>query len=261
VWIGTRDGVGVTWAVGPSLPDAIEHPAFGRAGGRLWFLGGDEEEGLRSDVFSAEVDGTAVGPWTEGPPLDTAFTWAASATVSDHLFVFGGTADFDEAPRTDVSRLDAGAGGSYTLVPQTPLPEGRFAAAATTADGFVYVVGGATSFYDAADTVWRAPVVDDVIGDWEELAVLDDPLVVPGLTVTGDTLLVAGGASNWVTEEARVWQISLADGNVTRAPKLPEPRLGQGSARLDDLWVMVGGWSDLSGVMHATAAVTTLCPG
>jgi hypothetical protein len=261
VWIGTRDGDTLVWTDGPALPVPIEHPAAGLTGGRFWFLGGDDEDGLRTDVFSADVANGVVGGWVVGEPLDEPLTWVASARDGEHLFFVGGSSDFDSAPSAAVHRLEAGDDGAYTLVPQTPLPEGRFAASAVAADSVLYVVGGATSFSSAADTVWRAPIDDGTVGDWEELATLEDTLIVPALAVTGDTLIVAGGASNWYVEERRVWQVSLADGGVRHAPRLPEPRLGQGSARLGDQWILVGGWSDLSGVMHDTAAVTTLCPG
>jgi hypothetical protein len=264
VWIGAFGSDGVpTFDDGPPLPAAVEHAASGLAGGRLWSVGGDDTSGALLDaVFTAPLTEDGVGDWVSAEPLAEAVTFATGASDGDHLYVIGGLPSFYGAARSDVLRLDPGPAGDYALVPQTPLPEDRFAAGATVADGYLYVAGGAPSFGADADTVWRAPIDAGTLGAWEEVGTLDQGLVTPAIAVRDGLVLVAGGLSGWAEAERKVWALDPASGDVTRLTRLPDARLGHGSVVVGERFVLIGGWESWQGgQMHETALVAAFCGG
>lgn len=159
VWIGEADAGDIAWSDGTPLPGDVEHAASGVAGGMMWVVGGDDTSGaLLDSVSSAPVTAKGLGDWVTAQPLDAPLTFATGASDGASLWIVGGLPSFGGAAVADVWRLEPGDDGNYTLTAQTPLPAGRFGAAATVADGHLVVVGGAPSFAeDAANNPASTP--------------------------------------------------------------------------------------------------------
>lgn len=159
-------------------------PAGASLGGRLYVLGGaDEEYGFWATAETrTSSDWEIYAPWTLAP----ARARMGFATVEGGLVVAGGFSTF--GPLDAVERFVPGAGA----VPLSPLPSGRGGVALAASGPALFAVGGR----DASDAV--LPQVLELTPDgWTPRTSLPDGRQGAAAAVLGADLVVAGGTDRF----------------------------------------------------------------
>jgi hypothetical protein len=181
--------------------------------------------GLSNAVFFTVTPAVSFDPsavtWTAGPDLPSALSGAAvaSAQVSGAGYVYAvGGAAAGGAPVKTVSYAGVDATGTVgTWTATTDLPVAlEFATAvvatpsnsAVISNGFLYVLGGATSAAGApVATVYRAPLnTNGSLGSWTSITALPAPLRSVGAIVLFGSMYVVGGATTGNVPVATVYR-------------------------------------------------------
>ncbi|HVK03369.1 MAG TPA: kelch repeat-containing protein [Armatimonadaceae bacterium] len=180
------------WRRAADLPVAMDGPAGGTVGGRLYLMGGYDGAKCRAEVLRGVGDG--VTAWEPFAELPAARSLAAAAAVGDRLYLFGGTRTPDtfEECLPELLCVETTERRVRTCRP-FPGRAVALAAAAATPDGRLLVVGGASRTADGkvvnSREAWLyAPSADR----WEKLP--DAPAALRGASMT--SLLAADGNSH-----------------------------------------------------------------
>jgi hypothetical protein len=167
-------------------------------GTKFLYIGGTDGTTPQSTVYVAELSGQGnFDAWTEGPALPEPRAHASVLLASGSVYVIGGFGP-DGAPTTTVYTLtpDAttGALGEWTTAPEElTVPEGRAAAAATSAPTGILLIGGEGPDGPVA-TVWKSPLSDDgALQAWEPEADLVRPQADGAAAIEGDFVWLWGG--------------------------------------------------------------------
>jgi N-acetylneuraminate epimerase len=198
----------LAWRERAGMPLPRTGYVTGVVGGKLLVAGGTywkDQKKLWSD--RADFFDPARDTWEPAPPLPTPLADAASVTVNDTIYAFGGSSG--EALTGDGWQFRTNTWIRF----KTPLPAARQYIAGAVIGRAIYVVGGLTRFSDyasASSTVWRLELDRTGGGQWQELA----PLPGPGrftfaMAAAGGRLFVFGGVTS---EEGKLR--NLDDGYV-----------------------------------------------
>jgi hypothetical protein len=175
-------------------------------------IGGDGPSGPTQTVYKSTLDSAgALGPWQPQAPLYEARSHGVAAQVGDFIWLYGGTGADGKATRA-VQRgtVNAPVAASEGAEPQPStvgpwgvaadpvnLPEPRSDAAGFTANGALYLVGGAD---DAAalhsELYWSIPTASGSIPEWKHLPKSDLPtggLAGAAPVVLGGNAILVGG--------------------------------------------------------------------
>jgi DNA-binding CsgD family transcriptional regulator/N-acetylneuraminic acid mutarotase len=130
------------------------------------------------------------------------------------------------------------ANSTATWAPQRDLPEAITAAAATSADGRIYIIGGRTA-KGISGRVWRFDPATNSLATLPEkpLAVADASAVV-----LGGKIWVPGGAQTGGTVSSQLDVYDPANQSWATKAALPQPRSGYGLAAVDGRLYLLGGW-------------------
>lgn len=217
-----------TWARGPRLPVAVNHPMSAAADGILHVSGGFFE-GATSDRAFALRDGR----WEELRPMPEPRAAAGAAAVDGKIYVVGGIGPDGHAETTLV--FDP-ASGQWSAAPGIPTPRDHLGVAS---DGKrIFAVGG--RFGDLASNQSIVEAFDPATGEWEELPDLPTARGGLGAAFTANGYLVAaGGEENRGTFQ----EVEVFDGTTWLAlPGLPTPRHGLGVVAVGTVvYVIAGG--------------------
>ncbi|MGI4867587.1 MAG: cellulose binding domain-containing protein [Janthinobacterium lividum] len=140
------------WTTEPSLSQVRGQHAAVAANGRIYawggYLNGGSGGAVASLLSSMEIYTIATKTWVSGPAYPIAARGQAAAASADgYLYSFGGA-----APNTssDSYRYNPAGTGAWSAV--ATMPVGEWEAAATAANGLIYVTGGYSSDGRLADT-------------------------------------------------------------------------------------------------------------
>ncbi len=137
------------WTLAAPAPVALTEVAAAVHDGRIWVVGGMDDQGRAVDLV--QVYDPTTDSWSAGPSLPVAVHHAALVADDRSLLLIGGYAGADGRPTDAVWRL---AVDGTAWVPGEPLPEARAAGAAAW-DGRGHVLyGGGVGPGGASGTVF-----------------------------------------------------------------------------------------------------------
>ena len=193
---------------GLTLPEARGRAAAVAAPDGLLLIGGEGPDGPVTTTYKSLLDTQGVlGEWETEAPLARPQADAVAAIVGDFVFVYGG---HDEAgPVGAVQRGSIGLEAAEGF-PENPdqgkvvkwdidnawnLPAARDDPAGWTANGTLYVVGGADNEGPKTEVYWSIPENNGTIAEWKHLPVSDLPVGMTGGSsfVTGPNVIIVGG--------------------------------------------------------------------
>jgi hypothetical protein len=203
------------------LPEPRAAASLVAGGDGLILIGGTNGTALQPTVWKSPLDKNgALGTWTAQAALPTGIGEASAALIGDHVFVYGGrdpqgpvglvlrgNLSKDKATIGQVASWDIGGSS-------TNLPVARTKASGFSANGVLYLIGGADSSGPKGQMYWTAPDAKGDIPGWQTLAQTDLPIGIQGgsALVSGSQVFLLGGTS--------------ADGvltGVARANLAPQP--------------------------------------
>ena len=173
----------------------------------LVVMGGTDGTGPTQSVWKTVLDGADVGGWTEQSPLFEANVDGVAVHVGDVIFLIGGRNQDDQPVPTVQQGLVGGDQATaedpnaitalWRASEQTNLPEARTNMSAFTANGVIYVQGGADADGPQAQTYWAVPDAEGVIPVWQNLAATDlgEGLAGSSGVVNGSNGFVFGGST------------------------------------------------------------------
>ena len=146
------------------MPTPVSNAGAASIGAKIYVVGGStEDDGDDIPVANLQIFDTATLTWQTGPPLPKALMKCAVTSVGGKLYAFGGMVRAPTSVTKDAYVFDpaANAWGVVTSLPTAT----AFAAAAPTAAGKIWVMGGfSSSFitsqqrlvqeYDPAGNTW-----------------------------------------------------------------------------------------------------------
>ena len=183
------------------LPEARSDAAIVVASDGLILIGGTNGTAPQPTVWKAAVDKNGnLTAWAPQQALPTGLSATTAAIVGDYLFVYGGqtsSGPTNAVYRGTVSKDTATLGKVTqwaTATEQTAarinLPAPRARGAGFTANGGLYLVGGADSSGPQPQMYWTVPDAKGEINGWQHLDATDLPTGVAGLD--GDRERIAG---------------------------------------------------------------------
>jgi uncharacterized repeat protein (TIGR03803 family) len=172
-----------SWGKGAALPTAVQFPATGTIGSKIYVVGGATATALVNDN---QVYTTGTNTWTTAAPIPTSVYGPASAVVNGILYVIGGYVG-GSGPATGIVQAYNPTTNTWTT--KTSMPTARGSAAAVVDGGMIYVIGGNGSTL-RLDTVEKFNPTTDT---WTEEA----PLLVgksePSVGLLGTTIIATDG--------------------------------------------------------------------
>ncbi len=193
------------------LPEARAASAIVPVADGVVLIGGEGPSGPSQTVYKSTLDSAgALGPWQPQAPLYEARSDAIAAQVGDFIWLYGGKGPDGKATRTvqrgtinaPVAATEGAEAQPSTIGPwgvaadPVNLPEPRTDAAGFTANGALYLVGGA----DDADALhnelyWSIPTASGSIPEWKHLPKSDLPTGLAGASpvVLGPNAILIGG--------------------------------------------------------------------
>jgi uncharacterized repeat protein (TIGR03803 family) len=172
-----------SWSSGAVLPTAVEFPAAGTIGAKIYVVGGVTSSAL---VATNQVYSPASNTWTTAAPIPTAVSGAASAVVSGLLYVIGGYTSTG-GNLTGAVQVYNPTTNSWTT--KTAMPTARGSAAAVVDGGMIYVIGGNGSSLRLNTVEKYNPATDT----WSTEAPLLTGKSEPSAGLLGSTIVAAGG--------------------------------------------------------------------
>ena len=203
-----NDGTLGEWKVEEAL--ALPEPRAGAAAvavsDGIVVAGGTDGTAPTRSVWKSQAGASgALGAFVAQQPLAEANVDGVAAHVGDIIFVIGGRNAAGE-PVASVQQGLVGGGPHVTAEDpnlieawrtheQTNLPVVRTNMAGFTANGVIYVQGGADASGPRTETWWATPDAEGVIGEWHTLSQLDlgEGLEGGSAIVSGSHAFIVGG--------------------------------------------------------------------
>ncbi len=224
------------WELAPEvlqLPEPRAGAAAAATADGVLLIGGEGTDGPVATTWKSVFDSKgAPQAWETEAPLVAPQAGAAAAVIGEHVWLWGGRDA--NGPVGAVQRADIGAEAIEGL-PEDPnagkiirwgvtnaanLPAARDDAAAWTASGILYLVGGQGPDGLATDLFWTVPSIIGDTNGWHHLDVSDLPAGLRGASavVVGPNAVLVGGqtADGLVTSSIR----------ANTAPQAPFFQLG-----------------------------------
>ncbi|MFY9740890.1 MAG: kelch repeat-containing protein [Candidatus Sulfotelmatobacter sp.] len=168
------------------MPSALEGPATGAVGGRIYVVGGWNGTGVLS---SNQVYDPASNSWSTAASMPVATYSDASAVWSGILYIFGGSTNGTNV----VSRVWAYDPKTNLWRERAAMPTARAEARAVVEDGVIYVIGGVNAVSDRLTTVEAYDAATDT---WAEEAPLLQGKSGSTVGLLGSTITAADGDSS-----------------------------------------------------------------
>lgn len=235
------------WRERAPLPQPRAGYMAGVISGKLVLAGGSYWEG-KQKMWSAHVD--VFDPqknfWCASTLMPQPRSDAASVTIADALYVFGGGSN-------NVVRDDAlmFRGGKWAQVPAARLPEPRLYSIAVVCRGSIFLIGGlrkAGDYSTASDTLWVWNPKQPRKG-WRDLPSLPGPgRITLAATELDGKIYVFGGATwdgaNGVRNLNDAYQFNPQDLKWTRLPDLPVARRCWWAVSIKHGILLLGGYTN-----------------
>jgi len=224
-----------TWSLAAAPPLAAGESAVGAGNGKVFvaagFLGGT------TVTTTLEIYDIASNTWTYGASLPAGVEAAAGAVLNGKFYVIGGD-DFTVPVRS--TYIYDIAAGTWSTGPQIPDTGGRTNTYATTANGLVYVFGGATTgSFTAIDTLLA---YNPGTNSWTTLASAGTGghgnygAISP---YGAGKLLATDGADTTFVAVATTHIYDIASNTWSAGPTMQTPRAGHAQGTLPDGRVLV----------------------
>jgi N-acetylneuraminic acid mutarotase len=185
------------WTRLPDLPLPLNQFSLVAGPDSLFVIGGNTTGSIKQNrVYYASIgpDGE-LGNWEQTSMMSQTLMSHAVLLENGHLFVIGGTNNDGVQDSVFIAPLqDDGTLGNWRSTVRN-LPQPRYKHAAVAANGYLFVLGGATSNDDVSDIIYRAAVnADSTLGNWEPLSrTLPYPVEGHTAAVVNGYLYVIGG--------------------------------------------------------------------
>jgi len=193
------DGSTGAWHTTTAMPQALTNETSVVANGYVYVMGGDN--GPISNTYYAKLnaDGT-VGAWQTANSMPAARDNASSVIANGYVYVMGGR-NSSGTPQTSIyyAPLNTdGSLGSWVNEATNLLPQALQVASSVVANGYVYVMGGATNSAGTTtvSTVYFAKLnADGTNGPWSTntSAPLPQSMCCQGVTVANGYVYNIGG--------------------------------------------------------------------
>ena len=261
------DGTVGTWSTLTStpLPSARMRATATVVNGYVYVLGGlDASSTATQTVYSAKLfaDGT-IGNWSTTNQMPTVRRGGSTITANGYIYYVGGQ-DNAGTPNTNVYYAKANPDGTisgWTMSP-TVIPQARYNTAATTANGYMYILGGTNSSNVQQTTVYYAKLNGDgTIGSWTTAS---NPLPAAraesSAVVMNGYVYMLGGADTLSYVSTALYARLNADGSIgtwsTAANGMAANRASAGGFVSNGYMYMVGGYNGSTGVATVTHTTT-----
>ncbi|MBI5357362.1 hypothetical protein HZB74_00720 [Candidatus Saccharibacteria bacterium] len=204
------------WATTTAIPSSITLGAHATVthNGYIYIIGGysgSPTPGFQTTIRYAKIktDGT-LDSWTSASnPLPAALGRHSAIVVNGYLYVIGGTTDNVNALRTvRYAKLNAdGSVGSWATTADLGSVAGdrRWDAAVTSANGYIYLIGGSDNTNSQDEIFYARPNADGTISSWSTESDLL-PAVRYGIgAVSANGYLYVYGGGNGATSYAATY--------------------------------------------------------
>jgi len=179
-----------SWTSGAVLPTAVQGPATGAIGTKIYVVGGATSSAV---VNTNQIYNTATNKWTTGAPIPTARFVPASAVVNGILYVIGGCNSACSSGNGALTVVEAYNPATNTWTTKAPLPTATDSVTAVAASGSIYVIGGYVPGVGRVSTVFR---YNPALNAWSTEAPLLLAKSDVNVGLLGSTIVAAGGLSN-----------------------------------------------------------------
>ncbi len=280
------DGSTGTWTTNANaLPAARNCATSVTANGYVYVMGGASGSSscngtVQSTVYYAKLNSDgSTGAWTTGSnPLPTALACATSVTANGYVYVIGGGSGASGCNGTAVStvyyaKLNAdGSTGAWTTS-ANPLTAARACATSVTANGYVYVMGGASGACGGSGTVQSTVYYAQLNSDGSTSGWTTNANALPAARACGSSVAAngyvyflggssgTGGACNLGTAQATVYYAQLSNNGstgtwTTNANALPTAEACTSSITVNGYIYVIGGSTGSNVCGSGTAAST-----
>ncbi|MGH2476964.1 MAG: Kelch repeat-containing protein, partial [Candidatus Limnocylindrales bacterium] len=193
-----------------ALPEARAAAAGVAAPDGLLLIGGEGPDGPVTTTWKSllATDGT-LGAWEAEAPLQRPQADALAAIIGDFVWLYGGHDANGPVGAVQRGNISVEAAAGFPENPDTGkvvrwdvndaanLPGARDDAAGWSANGALYLVGGADGAGQRTELYWAEPTNGGDIPEWKHLPVSDLPAGLTGGSafVTGPNAVIVGGDS------------------------------------------------------------------
>ncbi len=222
-----------SWSSGKVMPTAVQFPAAGAIGAKIYVVGGATNSAITS---GNQVYAPAGNTWTTAAPISTPVSAPASAVVSGLLYVIGGyTSTTGNGTPTGAVQVYNPTTNTWTS--KTAMPTARGSAAAVVDGGMIYVIGGNGATLRLNTVEKYNPATDT----WSTEAPLLTGKSEPSAALLGTTIVAAGGyTTSGDTGDNEGYNVSTNKWNALTFD--PTPRnAGCFASLLGQLYVAGGG--------------------
>lgn len=191
-----------------TLPEARAMAVGLAAPEGMLLIGGEGPDGPVTTTYKSPLDNAgALGKWEPEAPLQRPQADALGAMVGDFVYVYGGHDDAGPVGAVQLGSIgleaaegfpenpDQGKVVKWDIADQWNLPAARDDATGWTANGTLYLVGGADNEGPKTELYWSIPNGDGTIPEWKHLPQSDLPGGLTGgsALVTGPNAVIVGG--------------------------------------------------------------------
>jgi len=179
----TRARTHNTWTSGAAMPTAVQGPATGAIGSKVYVVGGASNTAILdiNQIYNATTN-----KWTTGASMPTQRFAPAGAVVNGILYVIGGNLTGGD-PLDVVEAYDP---TTNTWSTKSPMPTPRDSIGAAVKNGIIYVIGGYNNTSNRLATVESYNPATD---SWTEESPLAVAKSLPAVGLLGSTIVAAGG--------------------------------------------------------------------
>jgi N-acetylneuraminic acid mutarotase len=158
-----------SWSIGAGMPTARTEVAGAVLDGKIYVIGGFEEQGKATDVV--EVYDPLTDTWDRVSPLPIPLEHTAVSTYNGKLFVVGGYTIVDEE-RTPTDKLFSYDPSTDKWEELESMPIARGALTANFIDGILYAIGGEDS---SLKTLTKTEAYDPTTDTWSTKSSMPTP--------------------------------------------------------------------------------------
>ena len=222
-----------SWSSGKVIPTAVQFPAAGTIGAKIYVVGGAT---ISAITGANQVYAPAGNTWTTAAPISTPVYGPASAVVNGLLYVIGGYST-TTGNGTPTGTVQVYSPTTNTWATKTSMPTARGSAAAVVDGGMIYVIGGNGSTLRLNTVEKYNPATDT----WSTEAPLLTGKSEPSAGLVGTTIVAAGGFTA-STDTGDNEGYSVSSNKWSALTFDPTPRNGSCSGSLlGQLYVAGGG--------------------
>ena len=211
-----------------ALPEARAQAAAVPTTDGLVVVGGEGPNGPVTTTFKSKFDTTGkLGKWESQAQLARPQADALGASIGDFIFLYGGHDDAGPVGAVQIGRIglaaaeglpdnpDEGKVTRWDIDNRWNLPGARDDAAGYSANGTIYLMGGADAEGPRTEVYWAIPLTDGTVPEWKHLSQSDLPYGLTGASafVTGPNAVLVGGRTT-----DSVLQTSLRANTAPQAP-------------------------------------------